>query len=282
MTHLNEKINFNGSILLADEPLFTSQNRAFRYGDGIFESMRRRRGDVPLWDYHFQRLRQGMKALRLQIAKEFTADFLRKEIEKLCGDTPNARLRLSVFRADGGLYTPASRQPVFLIESRPTEETDFPANAEGLYLGWYDECPILSSGRLANVKSCNALPYVMAANHCRTYGFDDCFVFNEKGYLAETFCRNVFIWKNGVLLTPALSAGCVAGVMRRALSDIARRKNIELRERENLVPEDVFTADGILLTNAVQGIDFVKNVEHVQFARPNILAALREELREFI
>jgi len=257
------------------------ENRAFRYGDGIFESIRMCDGRIPLWPYHFERLREGMKALRFDIPKHYTPDFFKNEIERLTGNKANFRVKLSVFRSDGGLYTPTSDLPVFLIEAIEKIENHFPKHPNGLNLGWYDEAPILSKTRLAGVKSSNALPYVLAGIYSKTFHLDDSLIFNEKGNIAESTSSNLFIIKNGKLFTPHLRSGCVAGVMRRAVIKIAKQENIKVKEQISLQPKHVFNADGLFLTNAVQGLRWVKKVEHTEFSRPEMIDILQDKINNF-
>lgn len=235
-------------------------------------------GRIPLWALHYERLREGMKALRMDIPDDYSADYFQKEIEKLTGTKSNFRIRLSVYRSDGGLYTPSSDLPNFLIEAKETPESHFPKQLNGLTLAWYDEAPILSKTRLAGIKSANALPYILAAKYCKTFHLDDCLIFNEKGNIAEAVSSNIFIIKAGKILTPHLRAGCVAGVMRKAVIQIAKKLGIVVKEQIALHPKHVFTADGIFLTNAVQGIRWVKKVEHTEFAYPKMIDILHEKI----
>jgi branched-chain amino acid aminotransferase len=235
-------------------------------------------GRIPLWTFHYERLREGMKALRMDIPIIYSVDYFKSEIEKLTGTNANFRIRLSVYRSDGGLYTPSTDLPSFLIEAMEVKENKFPDQGEGLILSWYDEAPILSKTRLAGIKSANALPYILAAKYCKTYHLDDCLIFNEKGNIAESFCSNVFIIKAGKILTPHLRSGCVAGVMRKTVIQIAREQGISVKEQIALLPKHVFSADGIFLTNAVQGIRWVKKVEHTEFAYPEIIRLLHDKI----
>jgi aminodeoxychorismate lyase len=256
-------------------------NRAFRYGDGIFESIRMSEGKIPLWTFHFERLKEGMKTLRMDIPVNYSADYFRSEIEKLTGIEGNFRIRLSVNRSDGGFYTPISDVPNFLIEVIKTDTNHFPKYSNGLTLGWYDEAPILSNTRLAGIKSANALPYVLAAQHRKTYHLDDCLIFNEKGNIAEAVSSNVFFIKDERLITPHLRSGCVAGVMRRSIIEIAKGLGIKVKEQIAVHPKHIFKADGIFLTNAIQGIRWVKKVEYTEFPYPEMIDKLQEEINTF-
>src|SRR6201992_4425424 len=101
-------INFNGQILPSDSKLLTIQNRAFRYGDGLFESMRMMKGNLKFADMHADRLQRGMKALKIDGYSQTDTWFLKDKAEELASrnKAKHARLRLTVFRDAEGLYAP--------------------------------------------------------------------------------------------------------------------------------------------------------------------------------
>src|ERR1700743_3162339 len=102
-------INFNGQILPADSKLLTVANRSFRYGDGLFESMRFMKGELKFADMHADRLQRGMKALKIDSYSQMDAWFLKEKAAELAmrNKTKHARLRLTVYRDAGGLYAPS-------------------------------------------------------------------------------------------------------------------------------------------------------------------------------
>src|ERR1700761_9353579 len=101
-------INFNGQIVPSDSKLLTIGNRSFKYGDGLFESMRMLKGQLKFADLHADRLQRGMKALKIDGYSQMDAWFLKEMVEQLAirNKTKHARLRLNVYRDAEGLYTP--------------------------------------------------------------------------------------------------------------------------------------------------------------------------------
>ncbi len=116
------QINHNGQVLPADAPIFTAQNRSFRYGDGLFESIRAFDGKLPFFQYHWQRLMAGLGCLGIEKPPHYSPDFFQNEIAKLTNNRGNWRIRLTVWRSGGGFYTPETNQPEFLIEAVPLGE----------------------------------------------------------------------------------------------------------------------------------------------------------------
>jgi branched-chain amino acid aminotransferase len=252
-------VNFNGEILPAGQAILTSSNRAFRFGDSLFESIRVFEGEMPFFDRHWQRLKAGMEVLKFEIPAHFSAAFFQHEISKLTENQGNWRIRLTVFRSGGGLYTPERNAPEFLIETSPLGSSRFELNPSGLAIGIFDEIR-LNASVFSPFKTGNALPNVLAAIFKKEKKRDDCLLLNTAGRIACGSSSNVFLVKNGGLITPPLTEGCVAGTMRGGVLDLCKSLKIEALETP-VSPEDLPQADELFLTNAIQGIRWVQEVE---------------------
>ena len=109
---------------------------------------------------------------------------------------------------------------------------------------------------MANIKTGNALLYVMAGLAKQSMKLDDCFILNENGTICESVNSNIFLVKNGTIYTPSLSDGCVAGIMRKQIMTLATQHKI-------LVFETYFTdytlsnADEVFLSNSISGVQWV-------------------------
>ncbi len=253
-------INFNGQIVSSKQPVFTGHNRAFRYGDGLFESIRMFNGKMPFLKYHCQRLFKGMTALKIEIPTNYSLDFFKNEIIKTIKDckSNNHRIRLTVFRSGNGLYTPHNNNPTFLIEWQELPSSKFNWNKKGLSVGLFDDIKINPSP-ISCFKSCSALPYVMANIHKKENRWDDVLLINHIGSIVSGGSSNIFLLKNNTLLSPPTSDGCVAGTMRKVVFKLGDKLNIETEKRSFSIGE-LAGADEIFLTNAPQGIRWVENV----------------------
>jgi branched-chain amino acid aminotransferase len=247
-------INFNGDIVPTDTPLVGAENRGLRYGDGIFETMRLKEGLLRLSDFHFERLFDSLRLLQFDLPEYFTKQYLLGQVQALCernGQWEAARVRLSVFRGDGGLFEKDKDLPNYLIHSTPLipgRDT----NREPLRLGFFPDAR-KAIDRFSNLKSNNFLIYVMAARYAMQAGLDDCFILNCQEMVCETTFANLFCLKDQVLYTPALSQGCVAGVMRRWLLGQFAKHSVPLVEQP-ISREFLQGCEEVFLSNAVQGI----------------------------
>ncbi len=250
-------INFNGEILSADTKLFTLKNRAFRYGDGLFESMRLMKGQLKFADLHADRLQRGMKALKIDGYSQMDAWFLKEKTEDLArrNKARHGRLRLTVFRDAEGLYAPSQNKMAWCLEIQPSDEPRYFLNARGLIMDIFTDLS-KPTNYLSNIKTCNSLTYVMAGLYKTQNKLDDVFLLNQNGFLCEAGSSNIFIWYQNHLYTPALSEGCVEGVMRQVIINIAKQNNIQVTEAQ-INPDILYEAEEVFLTNASRGIQSV-------------------------
>ena len=188
----------------------------------------------------------------------YSTDFFLEKINELIQKSEiklGGRCRLSIERVSGGTYFPISNESSYYIEIYPFENNRFEINTKGIEIDIYREIKI-QKNFLSNYKTKSCLNYVMAAIYAREKGLDDVFISNEKGNILETSSCNIFIVSNGVLYTPGLDEGCLAGTMRMQVINLAIRNGIKVYEC-SILPQNLLSADEIFLTNAVRGINWV-------------------------
>lgn len=252
-------ISFNNQIILKETPLFTITNRSFCYGDGFFESIRITGDDMPFLKNHFERITETAKVLELNLPKDFTIESLQATVKLLCEKNEikkEGKARINFFRNDGGLYAPETSVASIVVDVMPYKsEGGFEFNTKGLKVDLYQKikkpCNALSS-----IKSCNSLLYVLAGKFKIDNELDESVILNDRHNVCEFTSSNLFIVINGVLYTPSISEGCISGVMRKVVIDLAAKARINVYETE-LKPNDLIRADEIFLTNAVQGIQWI-------------------------
>ena len=249
--------NYNGAIIPADRQILTTNNRGFHYGDGLFESMRMINGHLQLAGLHAARLQEGMKLLKLDGKAQLDEYFLKEKAHELSlrNRAKNGRLRLTVFRDAEGLYSPVNNKSGFCLEWANLDEQQYSLNAKGLIMDIYADIP-KAINALSNLKHCNALLYVLAGIFKQQNRLHEAFLLNQNGFLCESISANIFIRFDGKLYTPALSEGCVGGVMRQHIINIAGKNSIEVIEAQ-INPKILDQANEVFLTNATRGIQWV-------------------------
>jgi branched-subunit amino acid aminotransferase/4-amino-4-deoxychorismate lyase len=251
-------VNNNGAILPNKGATIAAGNRSYLYGDGLFESVRIMNGKPINLENHFNRLVQGAKAIKMRFPGFFTVQFFEDKILELCRIseiTEGGKCRISLDRALGGTYIPETNEISYFIEVYPYEANYFELNSKGFEIDIYQD-QRKQNNFLANYKTKNGLLYVMTAIAAKEKNLDDLLLTNEKGIIIESSNSNVFIVSNGVLYTPGLEDGCLAGTMRMQIINIAIQHGIKVYEC-SIMPQNLLAADEIFFTNAIRGIVWV-------------------------
>ena len=253
-----EFVNLDGKLLEAKNPVIGLDNRSFRYGDCVFESLRGMHGKCCFAVDHYARLINGMKALKMAVPQSFTANFFEQSINQLLehnGHKEGSRIRFSVFRNSEGYYRPHSNQVSYSVESVALPNNMYAMNEKGLRIDIFDEYkkPL---NKFSSLKTANSLPFVLAGIYASERELDDCILLNEQGGIAEATSSNIFIIYNGVFYTPSVNQGCIEGIMRSKIIQFAQRKNIGIQEC-TLGPSALIRADEVFLTNSITGIRWV-------------------------
>jgi branched-chain amino acid aminotransferase len=253
MTH----VCFNGQMIPGNTHVFNADNRGFRYGDGVFETIKVFKERIPLIDIHFERLITSLQLLK--ISHSYTKQQLVEWIMDLCQFNQcrdSARVRMAVWRNTIG-------EGEIIIEAEPIQSLEEQGWLKSISLTVYPYAR-KSMDVFANVKTANFLPYVMAGIYAVDEGFDDCIVLNSDNKVCDSSKANIFIIRSNEIYTPALHQGCVNGVMRRYLIDVMKNLNYVVHQEE-LTEEDLLAADEIFLTNAIHGIISVRNFKDRQY-----------------
>ena len=253
---------YNSDILPEGDFRLSVNDRAFQYGDGLFETIRYETGQVWSWPDHFARLSAGLAALRLTLPDSFTADIVHQTLLQVL--TANglanqpARIKIQVWRQPGGLYTPTTNNANVLITARSGQPF---AITERAKVGIYEDTRLTYSPYSA-LKTLSSLPYVMAGIAKEERGLDDVILLNasSENYLAECQASNLFWFNEGVLCTPAIETGCIQGILRQHILRMAAAAeqpvNVGFHSHSCLA-----VAEAIFCCN-VTGVQWIRSIEN--------------------
>jgi branched-chain amino acid aminotransferase len=263
---MNNWLFYNEEIIPVDTPIISAANRGLRFGDGLFETIKVVKGQMPLFDWHMERLNHGLATLQMQLPVHYTPDYITQIILDLCSRnniSGAARVRMTIVRGNGNLFTTDDPYSSIIIQAEPLANEYLALNETGLNI---DICPGIqkSSDQLANLKSNNYLPYVMAALYAKQHQLNDCLVLNTHNRICDGTIANVFYIHQNNIYTPPLTEGGVAGVMRSYLLATLPEAGYTVHEKF-CTPEDVEAADEVFLTNALYGIRWVGNFRHKEY-----------------
>ena len=264
---------FNGKFVSADEPLFDAQNRSFRYGDGVFETIKVFKREILLGQFHFDRLFLSLKMLQIDFA--FDAAALSSLITDLCKENDclnSARVRLAVYRNH-------QNNAEFIIEATALSSQINQWNEKGLVIDIYPFAR-KNPDAFSNLKTANFLPYVLAELFAKEKGLDDALVLNAFNNIADSSKANIFLVKGKEIFTPAMHQGCVSGVMRRFLLDELKKNNFRTHQQE-ITEQQLYDADEVFLTNSIFDIRWVEKFRNKSYSceqtfsiHQNIIASL--------
>lgn len=273
-------INHNGNFMPADQPVLNVNNRGFRYGDALFETIRYSCGKPLFLKEHLQRLLNGMRVLKMKQHPLFSVTFFEEMIKELSQKNTigsDARVRLTVYRNDGGFYAPSDDQVSYLMEMYPVQEKGYVLNSTGLTVDLFTEFR-KTPNSLASIKSANSAIYVLAGVYKNQQQLDECILSNDKSHIIEAISSNIFAVKNGVLYTPPVTDGCVDGVMRKKIIEVAQQNRVAVYEI-SIMQNVLLGADELFLTNTIKGIQWVaafKQKRYTNNTSEKLIAKLNE------
>ncbi|MBT3546271.1 MAG: aminotransferase class IV [Flavobacterium sp.] len=257
-------LNYNGNLVAFDDVKITPNNRAFKYGDSVFETIKVVHGKLVFWEEHYFRLMASMRMLRMKIPMNFTLEFLEEEILKTVSINEikkNRRARLSVTRKDGGFYTPNTNEIDYLIESQEIEYLTKPSYKVDLFKDFY-----VYSGHLSTVKTNNKLIHTLASIYAKENDLDNCFLLNERKGVVEATNASLFLVKGTVIKTPPLTEGCLKGIAREKVISVITSSNDYTIEETIISPFEIQKADEVFITNSVMGIQPITNYRKKEFS----------------
>ncbi len=252
-----EMVDFNGKLIAAESTFLNHGNRGLRYGDALFETMRASNGSLYFWEEHYLRLMASMRMLRMEIPMNFTLEFLEASVaEVLVANNlskQSARIRITVFRAEGGLYLPTTNEVHYTIEAEALaapfyllDENDYEVE---LYKDFYVNADILST-----LKTNNKILHVTGSIFASENGYDNCLVLNASKMVVEALNGNLFLVSGNTLKTPPLKDGCLNGIIRKKIIEIVvKTEDLEIEEA-SISPFELQKADELFITNSIVGI----------------------------
>jgi len=267
-------ISFNGDLISSENFKIHYDNRAFKYGDSIFESARSFNTHIPLLKFNYQRLLKGLNIFNFNIPEFFTFNFLEEQIQKVIKANKfynSARIRITIYRdGESFSYLPINPTFNFLIEAFELNDNEFKLNEKGLIVDIYDELkkPITP---ILQIKNNCSIFYILPLIWAKSKNLDDAILLNTFNYICEATSSNIIIVdEKKELLTPLAEDGCIVGTM---LSFIETFINIK---KVHLTIDDLLMANEIIFTNAINGIKWISEIKKVKYSNSLAKDLLKE------
>nr|WP_309760677.1 aminotransferase class IV [Flavobacterium sp.] len=275
-------INFNGTIISEDVTVLT-KNRAFLYGDAVFETVKIINNKILFLEDHYFRLMSAMRVVRMEIPMNFTMEFLEEQILSIAENNQvidSARARITVYRNDGGYYLPQNNSVSYLIHAVDLENKAYTIENKRYEVDLYKDFYITKQ-LLSSVKTTNKIINITGSIYANENGLDNCLLLNDSKNVVEALQGNIFMLQGNKLITPPISEGCLNGVMRRQILGLAKKiENIEVVEGV-ISPFDLQKADELFITNVIKGIQPITQYRKKEFST-NMAVKLVDKLNEMI
>ena len=253
----------NGEFLTDKSKAVTSiYDHGFLYGDGIFEGIRVYNGRIFMFEEHMKRLYDSAKSIAMEIPMSID------ELSKVTVETvrrtgyKDAYIRLVVSRGEGDLgldprkcATPNIYIIADSIQLYPKEKYEV-----GLKVVTCSTRRNSPDVICPQIKSLNYLNNILAKIEVNRAGADEGIMLNPRGYVCEATADNIFVIKNGVIVTPPPYVGVLLGITRQCVFDIVEKLKIKIVET-NIVMHDVYTADEVFLTGSAAELIPVVNAD---------------------
>ncbi len=278
-------ININGRLVAEEEANISIKNRGLYYGDAVFETIRVIHGKIIFWEDHYFRFMASMRIMRMEIPSNFSPEFLEEEIlqvlkENNLENSP-ARIRFTVFRKEGGFYTPATLEVDYLITAEELSNPFYLLPDEEYEVELFKD-HYINSGLLSTIKTNNKAVNVLGSIFALENEFKNCFLLNENKSIVEALNANIFVVKDRKIKTPPLTDGALNGIIRKQILAIVKTMSELEIEEASISPFELQKADEIFLTNVVAGIQPVtkyRKKRYVTEVAGEILAKLNVKAR---
>ncbi|NNT72065.1 aminotransferase class IV [Flavobacterium sp. IMCC34852] len=259
-------INFNGEILNSELQLSVS-NRSFLYGDGVFETLKVVNNRILFFEDHYFRLLSSMRIIRMKIPMSFTFEYLENQILTLVNQQKiqnSARVRLTVFRNEGGFYTPSDNSVSFVIQANGLSNELYTITDKSFEVDLYKDF-VVKKQLLSTIKTNNKIIQITASIFAQENQLDSCLLINEDKNVVEATNGNLFMLLNNQLITPPIAEGCLNGIMRKQILKLAKELgDVEAVENE-ISPFDLQKADELFITNVIVGIQPITKYRKKEF-----------------
>ena len=248
------KVFVNGKIVNESKAKLPVFDRAFLYGDGLFETMRGYAGAIFKLEAHLKRLYDSAKIIKLKVP--LARPELKKVIYRLLrvNRLKNAYIRLAVSRGEGrvGLNATTAKSSNIVIITKKFHPYPAELYERGLSVG-VSGVRRNEQSPLSAMKSINYLNNIIARIEAQGKGYDDAILLNSKDEVACGAVSNIFMIKRGVLLTPSVASGVLPGITRGVIFKIAPNAGFKIKERK-ITTQELLSADEVFFTNTLMEV----------------------------
>jgi branched-chain amino acid aminotransferase len=251
-------VNINGTLVDNNNSQLALENRGYKFGDALFETLKVVNSNILFWEDHYFRLMASMRILRMEIPMSFTMEFLESEILKTIEANPlvssSVRVRLNIDRGAGGKYLPEGKAINYSIVTESMKDDLYALSDQLNYTVDLFKDHFVAPGLLSTLKTNNKVINVLGSIYAQENGLDNCLLLNTNKQVVEALNGNLFLINGTTIKTPPLVDGCLKGIMRKQVMELI--KDIDGYDilEESVSAFELQKADELFMTNVIQGI----------------------------
>ena len=275
-------VNINGELHVSEVQLSVF-NRSFLYGDGVFETLKVVNNKILFFEDHYFRLMASMRIVRMEIPAQFTMEYLEEQLLGLTNALKienSARVRITVFRNEGGFYSPNENTVSFVIQAQSIENPIYVIHQKEYEVDLYKDF-VVTKQLLSSLKTTNKIIHVTASIFAKENQLNNCLLINNEKNVVEAVNGNLFLLHHNTLITPPISEGCLNGIMRKQILLLAKKMdNLEVIETV-ISPFELQKADEMFITNVITGIQPITKYRKKEY-KTELAQKLLSKLNELV
>lgn len=251
-------INLNGILTKDHSHNLSIDNRGYKYGDALFETVKVINGKILFWEDHYFRFMASMRIMRMEIPMAFTMEFLENEILKTIEANhflkSTVRVRFNVDRGEGGKYTPENKNINYNIVVEKIASDFYSLSTTQTYEVDLFKDYFVAPGLLSTLKTNNKIINVLGSIYAQENNLANCLLLNTNKNVIEALNGNLFLVKNNTIKTPPIEDGCLKGILRKQIIDIISKWDDYEVIETSISPFELQKADELFVTNVIVGI----------------------------
>jgi len=263
-------VNLNGTLLETETNALSLENRGYKFGDALFETLKVVENRILFWEDHYFRIMASMRILRMDIPMAFTMEFLEQEILKTIEanrqSSSSVRVRLNIDRGEGGKYRPEQQVVNYSIITETIDDGDYTFSDTAKYTVDLFKDYFVAPGLLSTLKTNNKITNVLASIYAHENGLDNCLLLNTDKHVVEAINGNLFLVNGNTIKTPPLADGCLKGIMRTQLIQLLKGSDDYEILESSISAFELQKADELFVTNVIQGIQPISDYRKKTYA----------------
>ena len=271
----------NGEFLPEEQATISVFDRGFLYGDGLFETLLVANGKPFRWEQHLLRLQRGAAYLRISLP--YKPEDLRQFVSQLVtqNQMPHALLRLTLSRGIGvrGYSPRGAIKPAFTMTLHPAPPPG--PNPPAQWRLMTSSLRLPAGEPLAQFKTCNKLPQILARAEADASGADEALLLNTNGEIVEASSGNLFWIDRGAIATPSLASGILPGVTREVVFELGNSLGITVQQSA-ISPQELAKVEGVFLSLSSMGIVEAITLDNTPLAASPLVVRLGRAYQELV